>query len=144
MCRGDVESVAAIEQTSPSPWQASSLVHELARPHGLQLVATDDDRENLLGWCCGSCSATEGELFKIAVAQRLRRCGIGTALLLQFEDLCRDRGCTSLFLEVRAANERAIRLYEKLGYGKISCRKNYYSAPMDDALVLRKSIHPQI
>jgi [ribosomal protein S18]-alanine N-acetyltransferase len=140
MRRGDVEGVAAIEQASPSPWQASSLVHELARPQGLQLVAADDAEKNLLGWCCGLCATEEGELFKIAVAPHVRHGGVGTALLLRFEDLCRERGCISLFLEVRAANEQAIGLYEKLGYGKVGCRKNYYFGPEDDALILRKSI----
>ena len=76
---------------------------------------------------------------KIAVTPSQRRCGIGRALLLRFEGLCREGGCESLFLEVRAANTAAMGLYENLGYETIGCRKKYYSNPQDDALILRKS-----
>lgn len=139
MRHSDVERIAVIEQASLSPWQVLSLTQELERPHGIQLVATDD-KDTILGWCCGLCMEAEAELFKIAVSQNYRRLGIGAALLLQFEDLCRAQGCKSLFLEVRAANSGAIGLYEKLKYNKIGCRKGYYTAPQDDALILRKSL----
>ncbi len=142
MCHGDVGRVAAIERAAPSPWPDSSLVRELERPHGLQLVAAGDD-DDIWGWCCGRYTLEDAELFKIAVALRHRRCGIGSALLLRFESCCRDRGCTGLFLEVRAANSRATSLYRRLGYDNIGCRKDYYTAPQDDALIFRKSLSEQ-
>ncbi len=142
MSHGDVERVAAIEQASPSPWQLLPLTKELERAHGIQLVATDD-KNTILGWCCGLCMEAEAELFKIAVSQNCRRLGIGTALLLRFENVCREQDCKSLFLEVRAANSGAIGLYEKLGYKKIGCRKGYYTAPQDDALILSKPLLQQ-
>jgi [ribosomal protein S18]-alanine N-acetyltransferase len=139
MYHGDVERIAAIEQTSVSPWPAPLIVAELERPQGLQLVAAGDEDGSVVGWCCGI-AAPEAELFKIAVVPSKRRTGVGTALLLQLEDLCRDKGCETLFLEVRAANTAAISLYEKLGFRGVGHRKNYYSNPQDDALILRKSL----
>ena len=43
-----------------------------------------------------------------------------------------------LTLEVRASNEPAKQLYEKLGFLQVGCRKNYYRNPREDALILRK------
>jgi [ribosomal protein S18]-alanine N-acetyltransferase len=139
MQHGDVKKIAAVEQASASPWSAQFIAGELNRPHGLQLVAVNDD-ETVLGWCCGIYAAPEAELLKISIAPFQRRCGVGTALLLRLENGCRDRGCESLFLEVRTANTAAIGLYQKLGYSTVGCRKNYYSNPQDDALILRKSL----
>lgn len=134
---GDVGPVAIIERTSPSAWPASSLVHELARPYGLQLVAVDDG-DMPVGWCCGLCATTEAELFKIAVAPKWRRLGVASALLRRFETLCLGKGAESCFLEVRAANSEAISLYERFGYVRVGFRKKYYSDPQDDALVLKR------
>ena len=139
MGRGDVPEVAAMEQTSPSPWLVASLLAEFDRPHGLQLVATGDDGDGLSGWCCGQCFDGEAELFKITVAPHCRRRGIGTSLLLGFEELCREDGCVSVFLEVRAGNAAALSLYSKLGYRMVGRRKKYYIAPQDDAVILGKS-----
>jgi [ribosomal protein S18]-alanine N-acetyltransferase len=137
MRHGDVERIAAIEQASPSPWSAPLIAAELERLQGLQLAAVGEDDETIVGWCCGL-AAAEAELLKIAVSPSQRRCGMGRALLLRFEDLCRERGCESIFLEVRAANTAATGLYKNLGYETIGCRKKYYSNPQDDALILRK------
>ncbi|MGE0446942.1 MAG: ribosomal-protein-alanine N-acetyltransferase RimI, partial [Vicinamibacterales bacterium] len=38
--------------------------------------------------------------------------------------------------EVRASNEAARRLYERLGFYVAGARKNYYSQPVEDALIL--------
>ncbi len=137
MGHDDVEAIARIEQASPSPWSASSIAEELLRIKGVQLVATDETG-HIMAWCCGQCLDDEAELFKIAVSVDTREQGIGTALLVRFEDLCRGRGCKSCFLEVRVSNIQAIGLYEKFGYGRIGCRKAYYTAPQEDALVLQK------
>ena len=41
-------------------------------------------------------------------------------------------------LEVRATNEPAKRLYEKMGFESVGVRRNYYRNPREDALILRK------
>ena len=47
-------------------------------------------------------------------------------------------GSRCLTLEVRASNENAIRVYQKLDFQQVGCRKNYYRNPREDALILRK------
>ena len=48
----------------------------------------------------------------------------------------RDMKVKKVFLEVRCKNKDAISLYEHYGFKKIGIRKEYYSAPTDDALLM--------
>ena len=43
-----------------------------------------------------------------------------------------------IFLEVRESNIPAISLYEKFKFKKISIRKNFYSNPNENAVVMKK------
>lgn len=45
-----------------------------------------------------------------------RRQGVATAIIQQAERLAKEKGCTSIGLEVGIHNPVAKRLYEKLGY----------------------------
>jgi ribosomal-protein-alanine N-acetyltransferase len=50
--------------------------------------------------------------------------------------------CTCVFLEVRASNLAAYKLYEKAGFTEIGVRKGYYPGYIEaeDALVLVKQL----
>ena len=57
----------------------------------------------------------------------------------EFLALARERGGREIFLEVRASNVAARRLYEKWAFVEAGVRKSYYQGPTEDALVLRLS-----
>lgn len=40
-------------------------------------------------------------------------------------------------LEVRCSNLAALKLYQKLGFINVGCRKNYYQNPVEDAMLMR-------
>ncbi|MFW6199889.1 MAG: ribosomal protein S18-alanine N-acetyltransferase, partial [Gemmatimonadota bacterium] len=82
----------------------------------------------------------EGELADLAVDPEYRGRGIGGFLVGRAVERARARGVRSLFLEVRASNERALSLYRSRGFHVISVRKGYYSSPREDALVMLKSL----
>ncbi len=48
----------------------------------------------------------------------------------------RRRGAHRATLEVRASNDAARLLYEQLGFSVSAIRRNYYSQPDEDALIL--------
>ena len=80
--------------------------------------------------------ADEIHINNVAVRPAYRRRGIGAALLLRILEEGRRLGATAAFLEVRAGNTAAQALYEAGGLRTVGRRRNYYSAPPEDALIM--------
>jgi ribosomal-protein-alanine N-acetyltransferase len=72
----------------------------------------------------------------VAVDPAERRHGHATALLAHVFQEAASRGVTRATLEVRASNEAAIGLYERLGFRVTARRPGYYTNPDEDALIL--------
>jgi len=75
----------------------------------------------------------ENEILNLAVDPAERRAGIARGLLA--DALARTKG--AWFLEVRASNEAAIRLYESAGFQRAGLRPQYYNEPAEDGIVMR-------
>jgi ribosomal-protein-alanine N-acetyltransferase len=75
----------------------------------------------------------EREILNLAVDPAERRTGIARGLLR--DALARAKG--AWFLEVRASNSAAIRLYESAGFHCAGRRPKYYYEPSEDAIVMR-------
>jgi ribosomal-protein-alanine N-acetyltransferase len=75
-------------------------------------------------------------LENIAVLPPYRRQGVArtllSALLLHARSLLAER----ILLEVRASNQAAIRFYQASGFQTLARRRDYYSNPTEDALIL--------
>ena len=54
-----------------------------------------------------------------------------------------DRGVEDIWLELKLENKKALGLYRKLGFRKVSLVPNYYSDG-SDALRMRKILRPTI
>jgi len=132
------DEVVALEETLDAGWAEESVRRERDRLLGLQLVAVGDSGGPVIGWCCGFMVGAEAELLRIAVAPRYRLKGVASALLVQFERECVEQQVSSVFLEVAEKNGAAQRLYEKFFYNEVGRRKDYYSNPVDNALVMNK------
>lgn len=134
----DVPALAEIESRCfTSPWTAPMIAAELVRPVAVVGVACDPSTEAIVGYACTWHIADEAELLRIAVDPVVRRRGLGRALL---DDVVRDatsRGCRQIDLEVGRANAAARALYAAVGFVEVGVRPGYYSAPVDDALLLR-------
>ena len=83
---------------------------------------------------------TQADVLTIAVRQAYWGRGIGSALLGALLDAARDRGCTEVFLEVRADNPRAHGLYVRRGFTDLGIRRGYYQPSGVDAIVMRKDL----
>ena len=77
-------------------------------------------------------------MMNVAVHPDARRQGIARRLILALVEELKQQGSHCLTLEVRASNQNAISLYQKLGFLQIGRRPNYYRNPKEDALILRK------
>lgn len=78
----------------------------------------------------------EANLQKIAVIENERRNGIATQLIQYASNYLKENKVTSFYLEVNEHNSIAIKVYEKLGFNKISTRENYYGS--DSAIIYQK------
>lgn len=74
-------------------------------------------------------AAGEAEILTIAVTEKFGRQGLGWRLMQAALREAAARGAETMFLEVEAANEAAVRLYRKLGFGKVGERPAYYAGP---------------
>ena len=114
LCGQCAELEAACLQTA---WSRESIEHrgELCT----YLVYVVDDA--VAGICSYYDVGGERQLINIAVAEKYRRRGIGSALLRR---MLADGSCASL--EVETGNTEAIRLYEKMGFKKAGIRRHFY------------------
>ncbi len=132
-----VPAVAQIEKLCFSmPWSEKSVSGELTNPLALWLVAVDAD--TVVGYVGSQSVMGEADMMNLAVLPQYRRQGVAKALVLRLIDALRAKEVHSLTLEVRASNAPAAALYASLGFLQVGRRPNYYSAPKEDALILRK------
>lgn len=136
---GDVEAILASEQAAFADAWSRALVDEGARgllPTVTYLVAADSERgERLLGHAVLSVVHEDAELQRIAVADDVRRQGVGTLLLDACVATARERGAERVLLEVRADNRGATAFYARAGFTEIARRPRYYRDGTD-ALVM--------
>lgn len=80
----------------------------------------------------------EAHLLNITVKPESQGRGLGLHLLTHLMQRARERGGNECFLEVRASNQSAYRLYERFGFNEIGRRRDYYPAigGREDALVM--------
>ena len=94
----------------------------------------------VIGYLSAELLVDHFDLLSIAVDNNFRRKNIATTLLNELFSLCTKLNITDIFLEVRQNNLSAISFYEKLGFKKISSRKNYYTDPGEDAYIYKKVV----
>ena len=137
MNHSHVAQVAQLEALCFSdPWSERSVAGELDNPLSTWLVCTDGD--TMLGYVGSQTVMGETDMMNVAVHPDARRQGIAQRLILALVEELKKQGSHCLTLEVRASNQNAISLYQKLGFSQIGRRPNYYRNPKEDALILRK------
>lgn len=115
-----------------APWSADMLREELGK--GLFLVAERDGAA--VGYVGCQTVLDEGYITNVAVSPGCRRQGVGRALIGALVSCAKAQGLAFVTLEVRASNMPALALYENAGFQKVGVRKNFYTAPAEDALLM--------
>ena len=136
----DLDEVAAIEDRCFSnPWTREMLARELAQSDVAYVFVLRLPGYPVVAFC--SCWIVFDELHinTIAVDPPHRRRGLATRLMHAVMEEAWRRGAKRATLEVRASNEAARQLYERLGFCVSGVRKRYYSQPEEDALILWKN-----
>ena len=74
------------------------------------------------------------EILAIATIEEYRNKGIAQKLLNKIK-------IKNIFLEVRESNQTAINFYKKNKFKEISIRKNYYSKPTENAIIMKLEVN---
>ena len=141
MMDDDIQEVMKIQQEGNlSHWSFEDYQSEIFRPNSFPIVAKIDGQ--VVGFFVGRLIAEDycAELYNIGVNLKFRRKKIGNALLESFIKKCRDKDLEKIFLEVRESNETAIEFYLKQNFTVIGKRKNFYSNPTENAILMVKEL----
>lgn len=134
-----LSAVAELESLIFSePWSQNALAL-LLEEKNVGFVATAEDGK-VVGYGGMVSVLDEGQITNIAVNPEFRRQKIGEDIVLALIEYGEKNGISSFSLEVRESNKAAISLYEKLGFVSVGKRKNFYSKPTENAIVMIKNI----
>ena len=138
----DLDAVYAIFAACISPcWKKETFAARLDHPCAVVLAAWQEGKP--VGFVDGECRFGLCELNNIAVLPQYRCRGAGNALLLALGRAAKQRDCVAIQLEVRQSNQAALAFYRENGFVQVGRRKNYYTAPTEDALLLDKHLQEE-
>jgi ribosomal-protein-alanine N-acetyltransferase len=135
MSEADIPAVLEIEtQAQPVPWGENIFRGSFGKRYDNWVLESDSE---LIAFFLISTVLDEAHLMNIAVLPASQDRGIGKELLEFVFERVRANGCSNLFLEVRASNSPAIKLYENAGFNQIGLRRDYYVGPVgrEDAAI---------
>ena len=147
MTEHDLLEVVEIEKLSGiSAWGWDAYHNELQSPEDvIMLVAangesTQESGQALAGFIVSRLVAGELHINNVAVRPEFRRRGVAAQLLTAALSQGRVQGAGFAFLEVREGNTAAQGLYRRAGFAVTGRRRGYYSQPVEDALLMSRTL----
>jgi ribosomal-protein-alanine N-acetyltransferase len=142
MTASDLPRVLELEVSlfGEEAWSREMLAGELSQQPATRYYLVAEEDEALVGYAGLLAAGEQADVLTIAVATSQWGQGIGSRLLAALLAEARQRGCTEMFLEVRADNLRAQRLYKGFGFAEIGIRRGYYQPSGTDAIVMRRDL----
>jgi ribosomal-protein-alanine acetyltransferase len=135
----DIDAVMAIQLGSPETAQWTLWDYERVA-HGEMAGWVAVEEGEVRGFLVGRQVVEDLEILNFAVHSEARRRGVGTALLATVIEWGKSLGLENALLEVRASNVAALQFYERHDFRATARRLRYYTAPVEDALVLSRRV----
>ena len=137
MAAEDIPAVAEIEKNCfSSPWTKEGLEAELTNPQAEFFVLETEG--TVAAYMGMHIVLDECYIANVAVSPDFRKRGYGQLLVENALCVAREKSCYFITLEVRVSNLPAISLYKKCGFDEVGERKNFYSAPTENALIMTR------
>jgi [ribosomal protein S18]-alanine N-acetyltransferase len=142
MTNADLDTVLRLEFAlfGEEAWSRQMLAGELGQQPESRLYLVAEEDSQIVGYAGLLAAGGQADVLTIAVDTARWGQGVGSALLRQLLAEATKRGCTEVFLEVRADNARAQRLYHWWGFAEIGIRRGYYQPSGTDAIVMRRPL----
>ncbi|MGI5206642.1 ribosomal protein S18-alanine N-acetyltransferase [Spirillospora sp. CA-108201] len=122
-------------------WSEEMLAGELAdQPRTRFYVVAEAPGGEIVGYAGLAAAGGQADVQTIGVRADRRKGGVGAELLTALLEEAVRRGSESVFLEVRADNDAAHRLYERFGFERVGIRKRYYQPSDVDAIVMCRKL----
>jgi len=135
----DLDGVLQVEAESfTNPWTRAMYAWELQNRNVCHIYVARTPGCRVAGFCAFWLVFDEIHINNVAVLPQFRGEGMGSAILRHVLTAAKTLGANRATLEVRASNDGARRVYERLGFHVAGRRPNYYSSPVEDALILWK------
>ena len=133
----DLDGVLDVDVLSfTRPWTRAMYESEFLNRDTSRMFVLRTASRPVAGYCAAWFILDEIHINNIAVRPELRGRGLGSALLAHVLEEGRAAGASRATLEVRRSNDDAQRLYERFGFRVAGVRRDYYTDPTEDALVL--------
>ncbi len=116
------------------PWSKNSLTLLTKEGIGVGMVCSCDGKICAYGGMM--VAVDEGQITNIATHPEYRRQGYGRAIVEALIKYAKNNGLDSISLEVRESNRAAIELYTRLGFKVEGKRKDFYTRPVESALIM--------
>lgn len=135
-------------------WKFCDFVSEIERKDSLVFVGKI--KTQVVGFCVarlirttefnsdfnekGKDENAECEIYNIAVKKEFQNREVGTRLLNRLISSLKQYNAESIWLEVRYSNQQAINFYQKQNFMRVFRRNNFYSNPIEDAIVMKRNL----
>ena len=153
----DVDSVKNLEiDCGLSAWQIVDYKNEVKRKDSIFIVAEKEkrivgfatarlimklDNNHLISKSNNNFDQFDQlEIYNIGVEKKYRQQRIGKSIFNQILNFSRETGIKEIWLEVRESNQTALKFYKNLGFSKAYTRKNFYTTPSEEAIVMMLEI----
>ncbi len=140
MLPADLDAVVAVErEVFLFPWTRGNFSDSLDSGYHCRVL---EQAGHIFGYGVMTIGADEAHLLTLSIAAGWQRQGWGEKLLQQFIQIAREYHAKTMFLDVRASNQAAARLYERIGFRHIARRKDYYPAMggREDSLIMELTL----
>lgn len=123
----DIDSVMHVEHKANSHgWRRRTFEDSLQLNHECWVVVDPYTSTYTIAHSVLGCEVDSAELYNISVDPIYQGRGIGRLLLNHMLTRSQTLPVERVCLEVRVSNERAINLYQSVGFKQVGVRKGYY------------------
>lgn len=138
---GDLIWIA--DETELSPWSAQNYLDEF-QISGSIMLRLESEQNVTIGFVVGRIveggvveAEPQAEIYNIAVQEAEQGKGFGQMLFDAFIAKCEENDVSSVWLEVRESNVKAIGFYKSNGFEQVQTRNNFYNNPREAALLMK-------